>query len=166
MLRGFWIAGVSLLLVIGAVLVGSGRERSVRQPIQFNHAKHKAAGLECSFCHQGVDGQAFAGLPPLETCAICHTAPMTESTEEAKLATLIVKGEPVPWQRLYGLAPHVFFSHRRHLQLAQLECKTCHGPIEDATTPPVRPAVKHSMKWCMSCHEQRGASLDCMACHR
>jgi c(7)-type cytochrome triheme protein len=60
----------------------------------------------------------------------------------------------------------VFFSHRRHVTVAKVECQTCHGAIGEATAPPGRPAVNQSMEWCISCHEKRQVSVDCNACHR
>jgi anaerobic selenocysteine-containing dehydrogenase len=150
MIRGFIIVAVSLLLLTVAGLTALGREKDVQQPIQYNHAKHIEAGLDCSFCHDGVETQSFAGIPPLETCATCHSEPMGKSAEEPKVVEHVKQGTPIAWQRVNQLASHVFFSHRRHVTLAKLECKTCHGAMAEATTPPARPAQNLSMKWCVS----------------
>lgn len=165
-MRGIWISLAILLLLVGGVLIAQRIEPAVRQPIQFNHAKHKAKGVECSVCHQNVEEQAFAGLPKVETCMLCHSTPQTESREEEKVRRFAEQGKEIPWQRLYRMPGHVFFSHRRHVTLAKVECQTCHGAIAEATSPPVRPAVKQSMRWCIACHEKQRALADCNACHR
>ena len=76
------------------------------------------------------------------------------------------KGEEIPWQRVYRMPGHVFFSHQRHVTLAKVQCPICHGAIEKAVTPPTRPAVNQEMDWCIACHESRQVSVDCNACHR
>lgn len=157
---------VLLLAILGGVLVSRGRGQRVVQPIQFNHAKHTALELECSLCHEHVAEQAFAGLPQATVCMLCHSAPMSESLEEEKVRQFAARGEAIPWRRVYRLPAHVFFSHRRHVTLGKIECSTCHGSIAEATVPPSRPAVKLAMEWCLECHGQRGALVDCNACHR
>lgn len=166
MVRGILTAVVVLILLGGGVLVAQRLEPAVRQPIQFNHAKHKAQGMECTVCHQNAEEQVFAGLPKVETCMLCHSAPQTESAEEEKVRQFAEKGQEIRWRRLYRTPGHVFFSHRRHVVLAKVECETCHGPISKASAPPARPLVNQSMGWCIACHEKRQASVDCNACHR
>lgn len=165
-MRGIWIGVMGLALLAGGVLVAKRLEPAVRQPIQFNHAKHIAQQLTCSFCHSYVEDQAFAGLPKLETCMLCHSAPQGESAEEEKVRQFGEKGKPIPWRRLYRTPGHTFFSHRRHVAVAKIECQTCHGAIAQATAPPARPAVTQSMAWCIACHQKRQASVDCNSCHR
>ncbi|MBI2370462.1 MAG: cytochrome c3 family protein [Deltaproteobacteria bacterium] len=166
MLRGVVIGVVAVIVVVGGVLFAQRLEPAVRQPIQFNHAKHIAQGLECAACHQYVKEQTFAGLPTVETCMMCHSAPQTKSPEEEKVRQFAEKGQGIPWQRLYRMPGHVFFSHRRHVSVAKVECQTCHGAMAQATTPPSRPLVNQSMSWCLACHEKRQASVDCVACHK
>lgn len=161
------LIGLSVLMFLAAgVLVVQRLEPAIRQPIQFNHSKHRAQGVECSVCHQNVEEQAFAGLPKVETCMLCHSAPQTKSPEEDKVRQFAEKSVEIPWRRLYQMPGHVFFSHRRHVVLAKVDCETCHGPISKAITPPSRPLVNQSMGWCIACHEKRQASVDCNACHR
>ncbi len=165
-MRRNWIVPAIFVILAGGVLITQRLEPPVRQPIQFNHAKHTAQGLPCSVCHQSVGEQTFAGLPKVETCMACHSAPLTESPEEEKIRQFAGKGQEIPWQRLYRMPGDVFFSHRRHVTLAKVECETCHGPLGKATAPPPRPLVRQSMDWCIACHEKRQASVDCVACHR
>jgi hypothetical protein len=85
-------------------------------------------------------------------------------------------GESIPWIRIHNLPEHVQFKHNRHVN-AGVQCQECHGPIEtmdrvylvpDTVLRPSSaylPAQKLEMGWCMNCHNQRGGSDDCAACH-
>jgi hypothetical protein len=47
---------------------------------------------------------------------------------------------------------------------AELECQTCHGEIGTSDR-----AVQHmvyNMDWCLTCHEEQAASVDCVRCHK
>ena len=163
-MRSSWIvAGLVMLIAAGAAV--AARRPVVRQPIQFNHAKHVAAGVDCDGCHATVAEQSFAGMPDLDTCLQCHDdAPKTPDEKKLK-AFEAAHTQPV-WQRVYRMPGHVFFSHRRHVKVGKVACATCHGAVEKATAPPARPAVSQTMAWCMACHRERHASVDCIACHR
>ncbi len=136
------------------------------QPIQFNHNKHKEAGLNCVDCHSRVFDQAAAGLPDISTCLTCHETVLTPSKEEEKIRTLAAAGTNLAWIQVTRLPQDVYFSHRRHAQLAHLDCPVCHGGIGESTRPPVRPAISFSMSKCLDCHRKRHANTDCYGCHR
>jgi predicted CXXCH cytochrome family protein len=157
---------VLLVAVVVLVLLFS-RAPSVRQPIAFNHRLHtEEVGVECGECHLYFEAGAHSGLPDGEICAGCHEEPMTESAEEAKLLGLIESGEGVTFRKLFRLADHVYYSHARHVGVAELECAECHGAIAQTTTPPSRPLVRVDMDFCTGCHERLGVTNDCIACHR
>jgi len=166
-----WLAIIGVALVQIAVtlfpsLAPIGRQNLV-QPISFNHKKHAGElSLPCTTCHQSVENQTFAGLPQTETCVTCHAAPLTKNPEEEKIRQYASKGEYIPWQRIYRMPGDVFFSHRRHVVLAKVECATCHGKMAEQTTPPSRPLVNQTMAWCINCHQERRVSVDCNACHK
>jgi c(7)-type cytochrome triheme protein len=96
----------------------------------------------------------------------CHVAPLTKSPEEEKIRKYSAKGEKMAWQRIYRMPGDVLFSHRRHVALAKVECSTCHGNMAEQATPPARPLVNQTMEWCIACHQEKRASVDCNACHR
>jgi len=164
-MRSAWIV-VGLVVAIAGGAAAAARRPAVRQPIAFNHAKHIAAGADCTGCHGTVEEQAFAGLPDLDTCMQCHDEPMSKSPEEKKLRVFAARKQDPPWQRVYQEPPHVYFSHRRHVVVGKVPCATCHGDMTKATEPPTRPAVNQKMAWCLECHQQRHASTDCIACHK
>src|SRR5207237_4016250 len=44
------------------------------QPIAFSHKHHVGDnGIDCRFCHAGVEKAAFAGLPSTQACMTCHS---------------------------------------------------------------------------------------------
>ena len=135
------------------------------QPILFNHKIHQKAGIECIQCHPFYKEQRFSGMPNVMTCIECHKDPVTQNPEEEKIREFHKSGKVFQWNRIYEQPDHVFFSHRRHIVLAKMDCKDCHGPIGESETPPTKPWVKMTMKWCMDCHTKKKASNDCMACH-
>jgi hypothetical protein len=166
-------------LLIGAIValtaaVGYGAGRAafrpaerVIQPIAFSHQTHTGElEIECDTCHELYESGSHAGLPTLETCQMCHSEPVTESPEELKISELAEAGKDDVFTKLFRLADHTFYTHRRHVVVAKLECQTCHGDIAATTSPPERPQVRMSMDFCLSCHETSGASSDCTGCHR
>jgi len=153
--------------LLGSFVFSSGawRPRAL-QPIAFNHSKHIAQGLECVNCHTGAADQEHATLPLLDACLMCHESAVTESAEEAKLRALAAAGGELAWTRVTRVPPHVYFSHRRHVQLGKMECQECHGPMETLTEPPVRPFREMTMASCLECHQRKQAGTDCNDCHR
>ncbi len=158
---------VTFFLLGSATYVGVSSVRPMaRQPIAFNHAKHMENGLNCSDCHSGVQTQAKATLPTLDTCVGCHQTALTTSREEEKIRTIAASGRELDWVQLTQMPPHVFFSHRRHVAVAHLACAECHGPMEKATRPPQRPWRTLTMNACIECHQKNKVNADCNDCHR
>ena len=132
------------------------------QPLAFNHAKHR--GMACTVCHRGAEEAARAGIPQGDTCLKCHaSAPLARAQG---LWDAAAKGADLPWVRVTRVPEHVYFSHRRHVRLARLECGSCHGDIGVRTAPPGRAATRLDMDSCIACHRREDASQDCAACHR
>lgn len=142
------------------------RSQSLEQPIAYNHKKHIDLGLECANCHTGIAEQkARAGLPDLEICLSCHTSDDTNPKTKI-IQTYASEKRPVPWKRIYRVPGHVYFSHRRHVQMAKLDCRVCHGDMPKKETPVTRQAVEIKMARCVDCHRKSGVTNDCLACHR
>ena len=161
------IAGFGVFFLLGSfVFHPRNPNASSVQPIAFNHAKHIENGMTCTDCHLGVESQAKATLPTLATCLSCHESALTQSAEEEKIRRLASAGRELAWIQITRMPAHVYFSHRRHVQLAKLECATCHGPMEKATQPPRKSFRLLNMEACIKCHQQRQARTDCNDCHR
>lgn len=150
------------------VLLGAAScQAPVPQPVAFNHLKHtKDLGLGCEFCHQQVGTGAHAGLPGAVTCQMCHQAVQGSSPEAARVTALLTAGDPLRFNKLFRLPLHVYYSHRRHVGIAELECRNCHGAIATTQRPPGQALVRIKMAFCLDCHRAKGQSLDCNACHR
>ena len=158
-----------VVLVLAAVVVPllARRGPAIPQPIAFNHRKHtQDLGLACQFCHKYVREGAHAGLPGADTCSMCHSVPQGTSTEAARVTELITAGDPLQFNKLFRLPSHVYYTHRRHVGIGELECENCHGAIANTERPPERPLVRITMEFCMDCHAEREQTLDCNGCHR
>lgn len=157
--------GLGLLAVAG--LLGGMAPRPVVQPIAFNHSLHVTdLGLECVDCHRYVLTGARATIPNIDVCGDCHVEALGESAEEQRLVEFVESGELIPWRKVYRVPDHVYFSHRRHAAIGQIECERCHGPMAEQMQPVTRPAVRITMDGCIECHEQAGVTNDCILCHR
>ena len=161
-------SGIVAVLILGvAIPIFARRSPAVSQPVAFNHRKHtQDLGLNCEFCHKYVRTGAHPGLPGAETCAMCHRIRQGTSAEGARVTELLAAGDPLRFNKLFRLPSHVFYTHRRHVGIAKLECTNCHGAIADTERPPKRPLVRIKMKVCLNCHRRQGQSLDCVSCHR
>src|SRR5262245_33125246 len=138
-----------------------------QQPIDFPHKIHhiNEIGIECYECHTGVNKGARAGLPSINFCMTCHET--IGDASDSRIQTLRAhakRGEDLPWQRVYGFLEesHVRFNHAPHLR-AGVGCETCHGDLTSMTV--AERVVDHSMGFCINCHQQKGASNDCLTCH-
>ena len=138
---------------------------SYNQPIRYNHKLHIDLGLACEVCHQFVREQAFASIPGIDMCMGCHSEALTDSPEEEKIRKFAEVGADIPWIQIYDIADHVFFSHRRHVTVAEIPCETCHGEVATREIPFTRPLVDLSMAFCLDCHADNSATEDCVSCH-
>ncbi len=160
------IGVVAVVVVIVLPAIARGRS-AVPQPIAFNHLKHTGdLGLACDFCHEYVRTGQHSGLPNETKCAMCHSARQGTSDEAARVTEMIEEGTPIRFRKLFKLPDHVFYTHRRHVGIAELECQNCHGDIAETETPPDRALVTVDMDFCLDCHREQEATLDCNACHR
>ncbi len=152
---------VALLGCDPAIPVGSGP-----QPIDFNHQKHLAMGLDCTTCHTLVKAKTVAGPPRVETCMTCHAQALTDNPQEEIIRTTAKAGGELKWRQITLVPDHVYFSHARHVAVGKIECTQCHGDMSTRSVPITKPAVEMSMEFCINCHSQRTVSVDCVACHR
>ena len=134
------------------------------QPIAFPHKVHIARGLKCEVCHAGVDQGPEAAIPSVKFCMSCHLVIAKDRPEIKKMAAFQSRGEDIPWVRVYNYSAsaHVRFNHAPHIR-SGVACSSCHGDMSQQTTA-VR-AVDLNMGYCLACHTQRKASLDCTTCH-
>ncbi len=133
------------------------------QPIAFSHSHHVTEiGIDCQFCHAYARRGPVAGIPSVQRCAGCHRVVLSEEPEILRVLEYWENEEPIPWVRVHDLPDHVRFTHKAHVR-AGVGCETCHGDV--AHMEAAVQVESLSMGWCVSCHEDRGATRDCLACH-
>lgn len=166
------IAALSTLAFVqsqGEEATPSPQTAATVQPIAFPHNTH--AGdfqIDCQYCHFSAERSVDAGIPSVATCMGCHTVIQGRNKPEEvqKLREYWQRGDPIPWVRIYKVADHVKFPHMRHVaaDAGDFECQECHGTVEEID---VIQAVEQPLKmgWCVDCHRQNDASVDCTVCH-
>ena len=150
---------------LGAVLSDFlNRRPAAQQPLEFPHDTHIGKKIMCEVCHEDVATGAVAGLPSVKTCMICHEAIATDRPRIQQITAMRDKGIDLAWQRVYGFASenHVRFNHAPHIR-AKVDCATCHGDLSKQTV--AQRVVDHTMGFCVNCHMERQAPIDCLTCH-
>ncbi len=133
------------------------------QPIKYSHVVHvQKAGIECTYCHSGVNKSGFATMPSVESCMGCHAQVKTDSPEIKKLKKLYDEKKPVEWEPVNNLPEYAHFNHERHIK-GGVGCQSCHGQVQKMDV--VEKASSLKMGFCIDCHRHKGATIDCVACH-
>jgi len=39
--------------------------------------------------------------------------------------------QPVKWVRIHNLPDFVYFNHAQHVEVGEIACQKCHGPVEE-----------------------------------
>ena len=135
-----------------------------RQPIYFSHRVHAGVKeINCRFCHPFPDRAHNPGIPEVEKCFFCHAHIIPKHPQIVKERWHFDTRTPVPWVQVFYIPDHVKFNHRPHLKRAKLDCTDCHGDVK--TMDRLMPVV-FQMNFCITCHKERKALLDCyLGCH-
>jgi hypothetical protein len=164
--RAQWILAlcivvISVLAVVGAALYPPGL--GARQPISFSHRVHAGTKeIGCFICHPGALKTPVAGVPPVETCMLCHSRIIVHYPEIEKVRRHYEQGEPIWWVRVTNLPDLVHFDHSMHLA-SGVDCGKCHGDVKAMDRIVLSP--KFTMGFCIQCHRENNATHDCFACH-
>ena len=133
------------------------------QPIAFSHRLHvNDVELDCQLCHVYARRSPVAGIPSVERCAGCHRVMVPDRPEIQKVLRYWEDEAPIPWVRVHDLPDYVRFTHKRHVR-AGVVCQECHGDV--AQMEIARQVAPLTMGWCVTCHQERHAPLDCLTCH-
>jgi len=142
------------LIVLGSLLyqspyvsqAGVARE----QPVPFSHEHHvRGLGIDCRYCHTGVETSSFAGIPSAKTCMSCHSQIWTNAELLEPIRQAYKTGQPVHWTRVHNLPQYVYFNHSIHVAKG-VACTTCHGPVD--RMPLTYQQNSLHMTWCLECH--------------
>jgi menaquinone reductase, multiheme cytochrome c subunit len=161
------------------------------QPLDFLHKTHadKSGIADCGECHALRDDGTFAGLPPQEKCASCHSDRIGETRPETVLVNDYIKlAYETPWL-VYSRQPaNVWFSHAIHLKRANLSCTECHSNYGDSDQVRLfevnrisgysrdiwgrsisrlrrAPHEGMTMSDCENCHRKHNVEVGCLGCH-
>jgi hypothetical protein len=126
-------------------------QRVVRdQPIQFSHKHHAGDdGIDCRYCHTGVENSSFAGIPPTKTCMNCHSVLFNNVGYLEPVRESYRTDTSIQWVRVHRLADYVYFNHSIHISKG-VGCSTCHGQVNQM--PLMFQASPLNMQWCLDCH--------------
>lgn len=134
------------------------------QPVHFSHRIHTTQkGISCFMCHDGAIKTARSGIPPLQTCMLCHERIIIHHPEIEHLSLHFTKNEPVEWKKVQNVPDFVFFNHSVHIY-RKIDCSHCHGNVKEMDR--VAGVNRFNMHFCINCHREYKATTDCFSCHR
>src|SRR5512134_3548026 len=110
------LGGLFILAALGWLIDGIVRSSYVtevnvarEQPVPFSHKHHVAGlGLDCRYCHTGVEETNFAGIPPTKTCMNCHAQVWNDAPILEPVRASFRTGRSLEWTRVHDLADFVF----------------------------------------------------------
>lgn len=134
------------------------------QPIPFSHRIHAGVKqISCLVCHTEATQTSTGGIPPLATCMHCHTRIITSFAPIRNLHKHYYAKKPVEWTEIYDLPDFVHFPHSVHVYRG-VDCSHCHGDVKKMDR--VMKVQDIDMGFCIRCHRQYNATVDCFSCHR
>ena len=167
-----WTNWLPLALGIGAALAGGGVAAGVTfyltpkytragyqpvQPVPFSHQIHAGQlGLDCRYCHNGVEKSWFANLPGASTCMNCHNQVLKDDPRLQIVRDSAETGKPIAWVQIHKVPDYVYFNHSVHVRRG-MSCDACHGRIDQMDE--VRHAKSFSMSFCLDCHRDPASSI-------
>jgi hypothetical protein len=121
-----------------------------KQPIPYSHELHVGKlGIDCRYCHFGVEKSICAGVPPTQICMNCHTTILRDSNKIIPIIKNFKNNKPIEWIRVHKLPDYVYFSHSSHVNVG-IGCVSCHGRVDKMER--VKQVKPLSMAWCLECH--------------
>jgi hypothetical protein len=156
------VVGIVNILYIEAVAIDRMQGYEPLQPVKFSHKVHARENqIDCQYCHNTAEHSKSAGIPGPGLCINCHEVVMEGTRSGAfeinKITRALADSVPIQWIRVHQLPDHVFFSHQQHVKVGDLDCQTCHGPVEEMHV--VKQHADLSMGWCLDCHRTRKVDM-------
>jgi hypothetical protein len=167
-----WTNRLAINVVVGALFVGTGVTACVAyyftpkytrvgyqpvQPVAFPHSVHvDQLGLDCRYCHNGVEKSWFSNVPATSTCMNCHSQVLKDDARLAPVRESAATGRPIPWVQIHKTPDYVFFNHSVHVNRG-ISCVECHGQINKMDT--VYEAKSLTMHFCLDCHRDPAKHL-------
>jgi hypothetical protein len=127
------------------------------QPVPFSHKVHAGQlGLDCRFCHNGVEKSWFANLPGASTCMNCHNQVMKDDPLLQIVRDSATNNTPIAWVQVHKVPDYVYFNHSVHVTRG-ISCVECHGRIDQMDE--VQHVKSLSMSFCLDCHRNPAAAI-------
>jgi hypothetical protein len=152
-------------VILGAIIVGGTLTAGITyyctpkytrvgyqpiQPVSFSHAVHvDQIGLDCRYCHSGVEKSWYSNVPAASTCMNCHNQVLANDARLALVRESYHTGKAIPWVQVHKTPDYVYFNHSVHVNRG-VSCVHCHGEIHKMEE--VRHAQPLSMGFCLECH--------------
>lgn len=159
-------------VIVGALLLGAGVTAGLTyyftpkytrvgyqpiQPVAFSHAIHAGQlGIDCRYCHNGVEKSWYSNVPSANTCMNCHNQVLKDDPKLALVRESAQSGKPIPWVQIHKTPDYVYFNHSVHVNRG-VSCVHCHGAVNKMDE--VYHAKPMSMTFCLDCHRDPGANL-------
>ena len=160
------------MLLVGAALAGAGVAAGVTiyltpkytragyqpvQPVPFSHKIHAGQlGVDCRYCHNGVEKSWFSNLPGASTCMNCHNQVLKDDARLAIVRESATNNTPIPWVQVHITPDYVYFNHSVHVTRG-ISCVECHGRVDQMDE--VRHVKSFSMSFCLDCHRDPAAHI-------
>jgi mono/diheme cytochrome c family protein len=154
------------------------------QPIHYSHKIHAGANqIECKYCHSSARVSKHSGIPSLNVCMNCHMNIADYNGEEdlengytkdfytkeiKKLYAAVGwdetnqrytgESQPVKWVRIHNLPDFVYFNHAQHVEVGEIACEKCHGPVEEMEI--MYQYSPLTMGWCINCHRETNVKVE------
>ena len=163
--------------------IGIDQDYAPIQPIHYSHRIHAGSnGIDCKYCHSSARVSKHSGIPSLNVCMNCHKsiAEVSDTTAtpeyskafydneiqklykavgwDAENQKYTGKTEPVKWVRIHNLPSFVYFNHSQHVNVAGVECQTCHGPVQEYEIQ--KQFAPLTMAWCIDCHRKTEVKME------
>lgn len=116
----------------------------------------------CMNCHKQINEYTGEQLFDYEGNKVDGTAQIKElykyagwneeKKEYNRHADGSIKATPIEWVKIHNLADFVYFNHSQHVNVGNVQCQTCHGPIQEMHE--VKQFESLSMGWCINCHRE------------
>lgn len=162
-------------LYLGLMEIGVKQDYQPEQPIKFSHKLHAGENqIDCNYCHYGARKGKHSNIPSASVCMNCHMniseGPKYGETEIAKIYDAVgwdsenakyienYDVKPIKWIRIHNLPDLAYFNHSQHVTGGQVECQTCHGPIEEMEE--VYQYSPLTMGWCVNCHRETKVKVE------
>lgn len=167
-----WTNRLPRNIIIAALLIGTALTAGVTyyftplyfrvgyqpiQPVAFPHSVHVTQlGLDCRYCHNGVEKSWYSNIPATSVCMNCHNQVLKDDDRLAPVRESAATGKPIPWVQIHKLPDYVYFNHQVHVNRG-VSCVECHGQINHMDV--VYHAKPLSMSFCLDCHRNPAKHL-------